>query len=190
MKRLTIIGSAILVVLIVGWIVYRSSSPPKKFLFVGPVPTSCPAPKAPKCPKPGDVDANNGCPTGGYNANRGECAVTFSYYKDYAGCKDDKPMEFYTKASLNKPSKYRLISGTAFDIQAAFTEIDCTSHEAVAAVNIGKPFLPTGDVFSDFKSEHISGDADPAAIGKCFKVTVNLSGGPDCIDPHIIVRGN
>jgi len=118
MKRLTIIGSAILVVLIVGWIVYQSSSPPKKFLFVGPVPTSCPAPKAPKCPKPGDVDANNGCPTGGYNANRGECAVTFSYYKDYAGCKDDKPMEFYTKASLNKPSKYRLISGTAFDIQA------------------------------------------------------------------------
>ena len=190
MKRLTIIGSAILVVLIVGWIVYQSSSRPKKFLFVGPVPTSCPAPKAPKCPKPGDLDAN-GCPDKGYDPNKGECVVTLGYYRDYNGCPDEHhPMVFYTKPSPGNPSKYHLISASVLDIQAAFTEIDCKSHAVVGPVNAGKPFLRNfNDDFSEFRPEHISEDADPAMKDKCFKVTVNPSTG-DCIDPHIIVRGN
>jgi hypothetical protein len=190
MKKLTVVGTAVVIVLIIGWIVYRAKRPQG---FAPPVPTSCPAPKPPiKCPGPGDVDAN-GCPKGGYDANKGECAVTFAYYKEYAGCTDEhNPTAFYTKASPGNPSKYHLISGTAFDIQAAFTEIDCKTHNAVAgaAVNAGKPFLRNfNDDFSEFKQEHISADADPAMIGKCFKVTVNLREGPDCIDPHIIVKG-
>ena len=187
MKRLTIIGSAIVVVLIIGWFIYQSSRP--KRLAGPPVPTSCPAPTTAKCPAPGDVDAN-GCPTGGYNSSTGECVVTFGFYKQYAGCKDDHhPMAIYTKASPGNPSKYHLVSDIVFNIQAAFTQIDCTSHAVVGTVNVGKPFLNNpNDDFSEFKPEHISDDADPAAIGKCFKVTINPTTG-DCVDPHIIVKG-
>jgi hypothetical protein len=186
MKRLTIIGSAVVVVLIVAWIVYRSSRPQG---FAHPVPTSCPALKTIKCPGPGDVDAN-GCPKGGYDASTGECVVTLGYYREYGGCTDEHhPMVFRTKASPGNPSKYHLVSGIVFDIQAAFTEIDCISHVVVGPINGGSPFLRNfNDDFSDFKPGHISDDANPASIGKCFKVTVNPSTG-DCIDPHIIIRG-
>jgi hypothetical protein len=189
MKKLTVVGTAVVVVLIIGWIVFRPTQPQAHA-----VPTSCPAPTTNDCPKVNvDVDAN-GCPNGGYNPGTGECKVTFGYYKQYAGCKDEPPnkhlpMAFYTTASPGKPSKYHLVSGVFWD-QAAFTEIDCATHEVVGPVNMGQPFLPTNDNFSDFEKEHISGDADPAAIGKCFKVTVNPWLVGSCIDPHIIVKGD
>jgi hypothetical protein len=187
MKKLVVASLSIVVVVVIAWFVYGLLQK-KTVTQAFPVPTSCPAPKAIECPSPGDVDAN-GCPTGGYDSSKGECLVTFEYYKKYAGCKDDThhPMAFYTKASPGNPSKYHLVGPGVLDVQAAFTEIDCTSHVPAAAVNAGKPFLHTIDDFSSFKHEHVSDDADPAAIGKCFKVMVNPSIG-DCIDPHIIIR--
>jgi hypothetical protein len=162
----------------------------QKKKLAGSVPTFCPAPRTSKCPGPGDADAN-GCPAGGYKSDTGECIVTFAYYKEYGGCKDDhSPMKFYTKASPGNPSKYHLVSASVFDIQAAFTQINCDSHVPVGAVNEGKPFLINpNDKFSDFKPEHTSDDASPEAKDKCFKVTINPSVG-DCIDPHIIISGN
>jgi hypothetical protein len=185
MRKLIITGSAIVVVLVIGFLIYQSSRPKK---FAQPVPTSCPAPASAECPPHGGVDAN-GCPAGGYNSSTGECVVPFTFYKKYGGCREHDPMAFYTKASPGKPSKYHLVSDIVFHVQAAFTEIDCDSHVAVGAVNAGQPFLVNpNDNFSDFKHEHVSDDADPAMAGKCFKVTVNPAEVGDCIDPHIIVK--
>jgi len=128
---------------------------------------------------------------GGFDQSTKVCTVTLKFYQTYGGCKDDQiPMTFYAHPTRpGQASKYRIVSASALDIQAAFTWIDCKDHgKMLGPVNLGKPFgFNPNDDFSQFKPEHTSEDADPAMKGRCFKVTVNPSPPENCVDPHIII---
>ncbi len=190
MRKLVIVGASIAIVLVVGWIAYqallRKTSHPAKF---GPgVALSCPSPPTSECPGPNDVDAN-GCPN--FNAAKGECSVRVDYYKEYAGCTDDhQGMAFYVNPKPGQASKYNVVtSDAAHPIAVEFTQIDCTTHAPKGVVGAGQPFLPSGDDFSVFLFSHTSGAANPQAYDQCFKVIVQPRDA-DCIDPHIIIKGD
>ena len=184
MKRTTILLSLVVGVLIIAWITFNLVS--KKSSNPGLVEgeqvscTSLPD----NCPGPNAIDPN-GCP----DYKSGTCTVTFDYYLKYGGCtKEHNAMTFFAHPKSGQASKYHLVAGTAgISIAAEFTEIGCTSHTAVGTIGAGKPFLKSGDDFSQFSPAHLSGDADPAMVGKCFKVTVKDTHG-SCIDPHIIIE--
>jgi hypothetical protein len=190
MRKLVIVGSSIAVVLVVGWIAYnaflkKATSPAK---FGAGIALSCPAPPTSECPGPKDVDAN-GCPN--FDAAKGECSVSMKYYNEYGGCKDDhKGMAFYVNPEPGQASKYHIFT---FDdkhpIAVEFTQIDCSTHAATGPIGGGHPFLPSGDDFSVFLFSHTSGAADPQAHDQCFKVIVQPRDA-DCIDPHIIIKGD
>jgi hypothetical protein len=188
MNKLARVGFSVAAVLVVGVVVTYSLHKKKVIRFS--VPTSCPAVAVAKCPTKNDVDAN-GCPNGGYNAGTGECVVPFKYYTEYGGCADPHDgMIFYSQAG-GTPNKYHVVAGFFLDpIQVAFTEIDCNTHAPVGPINAGQPFAANpSDDFSIFQPDHVSGVADPNMNNKCFKVTVNPFW-DDCIDPHVIIKGN
>jgi hypothetical protein len=191
MRKLVIVGSSIAVVLVLGWIAYdvflKKPAKPAKF---GPgIALSCPAPATTDCPGPNDVDAN-GCPN--FVADdKGECSVSMKYYNEYGGCKDDHMgMAFYVNPKPGQASKYNIFTSDAkHPIAVEFTQIDCNTHMATGPIGGGHPFLPSGDDFSVYLFSHTSGAANPQARDQCFKVSVQPRDA-DCIDPHIIIKGN
>jgi hypothetical protein len=188
MRKLVIVGASIAVVLVVGLIAYQAflkkKSRPEKF---GPG-AALVCPSLPnQCPNPKDLD-QNGCPN--FVAARGECSLGVDYYKEYGGCADDhNGMAFYVNPKPGQASKYHIVTlDAAHPIAVEFTQIDCTTHHPKGIVGDGHPFLP-GDDFSVFLLSHTSGAANPQAYDQCFKVIVQPRDA-DCIDPHIIIKGD
>jgi hypothetical protein len=189
MRKLVVVGSSIAIVLIVGWIAYQAflkkKSHPAKFgsgaaLVCPSLPNQCPDPK--------DLD-QNGCPN--FDAAKGECSVSVDYYKEYGGCTDDhQGMAFYVNPKAGQASKFHIVTLDAkHPIAVEFTQIDCTTHDPKGVVGAGQPFLPSRDDFSAFLFSHTSGAANPQAYDQCFKVIVQPRDA-DCIDPHIIIKGD
>ena len=188
MRKLVIVGVSIAVVLGGAYLAYH-------FLTLGPAPTSfgkgvalsCPA-LPNECPGIHDVDVN-GCPN--FNATTHECFVTLDYYKEYGGCLDDhKGMAFYVNPNATQPSKYHIASfAVLHPVAVEFTQIDCNTHAPIGPIGAGQPFLSSGDDFSAYQWRHVSGTANPQAYDQCFKVIVQPKDA-DCIDPHIIIKGD
>jgi hypothetical protein len=193
--RKLVIGGVLIVILvaIVGMIV-RQTKLRKLASFRPGVDLSCPA-ITPKCPGAGDVDIN-GCPTGGYDSTTKTCVVKFGYYEEYAGCQNEHTaMTFYAHPDPNpaliQASKYDVIAPSVLNpIVVEFTQIDCSTHVTIPPIGGGMPFKDNpNDKFSVFANQHVSGDADASMDKKCFKATVEPFW-TDCIDPHIIIKGD
>jgi hypothetical protein len=195
MRKLVIVGVSIVILLAIGAVIVRQKKTRKLAAFKPGMELACPSLPS-KCPGAGDVDTN-GCPSGAYDSGTKTCTIKFGYYEEYAGCQHEHtPMVFYAHPDpnpvLSQASKYRIIAPSVLNpIVVEFTQIDCNPpHATIPPIGGGKPFLDNqSDDFSVFATEHVSGDADAGMDKKCFKATVEPLF-TDCIDPHIIIKGD